>query len=233
MLLFCKKAKSARIATAIELLFFFALTMSGSSGRGGGGSLCACVSMHAHVCACMSSGPVLSYWRFQNHFPTEGQPAKNIPFCSVCHRVKLTPGCWSGSLPITFQEHPSPSSAWCTFIPQQECLFVEPSWSTQAERSPLLSCPCCTMDSHIFTHGFVLYYLLQPLSLCYSVNSLEERVSFLFVSPMSRTVTSYTAGRYSMNIFEGKTIKIDELFVTAWEIFPSAREPIYRQTFET
>lgn len=36
-----------------------------------------------------------------------------------------------------------------------------------------------------------------------------------------------------MNIFEGKTIKIDELFVTAWEIFPSTREPIYRQTFET
>lgn len=57
-----QESESARIATpAIELLFFFALTMSGSSGRGGGGSLCACEYACTRVCMCMSSGPVLSY----------------------------------------------------------------------------------------------------------------------------------------------------------------------------
>ena len=91
------------------------------------------------------------------------------------------------------------------------------------------------MDSLIFSHMLLCIHILfasATVSLLFS-ELLEERVSFLFVSPKSRTVTRYTAGRYSLNVFEGKTIKIDELFVTAWEIFPSAREPIYRQTFET
>ena len=91
------------------------------------------------------------------------------------------------------------------------------------------------MDSLIFSHMLLCIHILfasATVSFLFC-ELLEERVSFLFVSPKSRTVTRYTAGRYSLNVFEGKTIKIDELFVTAWEIFPSAREPIYRQTFET
>lgn len=198
-----------------------------------------CVSMHAHVCACAwAQGQFRLIEGFRTNFPTERSACKkhslsalSVPQGLNWHLGVGLAACQSHSRNTLL--HHLPGAHF--LIPQQECLFVEPSWSTQAERPPLLSCPCCTMDSLIFLHMLLCIHILfasATVSLLFC-ELLEERVSFLFVSPKSRTVTRYTAGRYSLNVFEGKTIKIDELFVTAWEIFPSAREPIYRQTFET
>ena len=169
----------------------------------------------------------------------KGQPAKNIfPFCFVnAAGVKLTPGCWSGSLPITFQEHPSPLICLVhtsSFLSRNVSLWNLPDPPRQRVHLFFLVL-AVLWTSLLFLHMLLciqIVFALATVSLLFC-ELLEERVSFIFVSPMSRTVTRVHSREILMNIFEGKTIKIDELFVTAWEIFPSARQPIYRQTFET
>lgn len=136
------------------------------------GGVCVCARMrvltcaHAHMGVCMSQGQFCLIEGFRTNLPKETSfprpDCKNLSLfvwqcCSIGRAtsgVKLTPGCWSGSLTITYQEHPFPliclvhTSSF--FRPQQECVFLEPSWSTQAERSPLLFYPCCKVDSPLF-----------------------------------------------------------------------------------
>lgn len=159
-------------------------------------------------------------------------------YCSIGRAtsgVKLTLGCWSGSLTITYQKHPSPliclmhTSSF--FWPQQECLFVEPSWSAQAAGSLLPSCPLCTTDSPLFLHTLHCMCIICFYHglLCFFVNLIEERdwISSFFVSLVPRSVTSTKYGDNSINIFEGMTIKIDELFVMAWEMHSQVLENLF------
>lgn len=117
----------------------------------------------------------------------KGQPAKNIfPFCSVSAAgVKLTPGCRSGSLPITFQEHPSPLICLVhtsSFLSRNVSLWNLPDPPRQRDHLFFLVLAVLWTVFYFYTCCFVYkYYLLWPLSLCYSVNSWrKESHSSLF-----------------------------------------------------
>lgn len=151
----------------------------------------------------MSLGPILFYWGFKTNLLTETsfpRPAyKNLlPFClwqyysigRATSGVKLVLGCWFGSLTITYQEHPSPliclvyTSSF--FRPQQECLSVEPSWSSQAEDTSSFLSLLYSRQSSTFIHAAShMYYLLLTLSPLFILwTSGGERQSLISLFPL-------------------------------------------------
>ena len=183
-----QESKSARITVSVtELLFFL---VPHDEWWWWWWCVCVCVCVCVSVCVlvwaqdqfCLIEG-------FRTNLPTETHfprlSYKNLfPFClwQCCGigratlGVKLTLGCWPGSLTITYQEHPSPLICpvhiSSFFRPHQECLFVEPCWSAHAEGSPSLSCPCCAVDIPLFLHMLNCIYIIYfyHCLLCYFVN---------------------------------------------------------------
>lgn len=238
-LVFYKKGKVQELL----LLSFnsFSLPQMGSGGGGGGG---------AWVLACAQDQFSLIEG-FRTNLLTETSfpmPAyKNLSpcclwqYCSIgkaTSGVKFTLGCWSGSLTITYQEHPSPliclvyTSSF--FRPQQECLFVQPSWSAQAEGSPLLPCPRCTVDSPLFLPMLHCIYIICFYHCTFVVLWTSGRMGLCHFSlfPLcqdqwlvqSRKITQWY---FWKNDYYNRWVICDGLR----NAFSSAREPIYKETF--
>lgn len=131
-----------------------------------------------------------------------------------------------------------PGTPFSTHLPDAHFLILQASagmslcgtfliCSGSGITSPLLS-SLYYGPSSVSTHAALhVYYLFLPWPPLFFCELIEDWISFFFVSLVPRSVTSTKYRDNSINILEGMTIKIDELFVMAWEMHSQVLENLF------